>query len=172
MGIKICVTEELLLCLCNLKVTYMANNIKHQLFFPHGPEQVWEYLTRAELMELWLMPNNFLPVLGQDFQFRIKPMPQLDFDGIVYCKVLEIVPYQTLSYSWKSGPGNGKIELDSIVVWKLIPKDNGTELLLEHTGFRGFDHSAMFSAMNEGWFKNMQKIAELIKVANRETTKL
>jgi uncharacterized protein YndB with AHSA1/START domain len=150
----------------------MADNIKHQFFFPHRPEQVWEYLTRAELMELWLMPNDFLPILGHDFQFRIKPVSQLDFDGIVYCKVLEIVPHQTLSYSWKSGPGNGKIELDSIVVWKLIPKDNGTELLLEHTGFRGFDNFSMFSAMNDGWFKNIQKIAELIKAANHETTKL
>ena len=144
----------------------MADNIKHQFFFPHRPEHVWEYLTRAELMELWLMPNNFQPILGQDFQFRIKPMPQLDFDGIVYCKVLEIVPHQRLSYSWKTGPGNGKIELDSIVVWKLIPKDNGTDLLLEHTGFSGFDNNSMFSAMNDGWFKNIQKIAELIKAAN------
>jgi uncharacterized protein YndB with AHSA1/START domain len=150
----------------------MADNIKHQLFFPHRPEQVWEYLTRAELMELWLMPNDFLPILGHDFQFRIKPMPQLDFDGIVYCKVLEIVPHQTLSYSWKSGPGNGKIDLDSIVVWKLTPKENGTELLLEHTGFGGFNNFSMFSAMNDGWFKNIQKIAELIKAASRETTKL
>ena len=151
----------------------MADKIKHQLFFPHRPEQVWEYLTRAELMELWLMPNDFLPILGRDFQFRIKPMPQLDFDGIVYCKVLEIVPHQTLSYSWKSGPGNGKIELDSIVVWKLIPKDNGTELLLEHTGFSGFDNMSMFSAMNVGWLKNIQKIADLLKAPqNRETTKL
>ena len=150
----------------------MTDNINHQFFFSHPPEQVWEYLTRAELMELWLMPNDFLPILGHDFQFRIKPMPQLDFDGIVYCKVLEIVPYQTLSYSWKTGPGEGKIELDSIVVWKLIPKDNGTALLLEHTGFRGFENYGMFSAMNDGWFKNIQKIAELIKAANRETTKL
>jgi uncharacterized protein YndB with AHSA1/START domain len=150
----------------------MADKIKHQFFFHHHPEQVWEYLTRAELMELWLMPNDFLPILGHDFQFRIKPMLQLDFDGIVYCKVLEIVPPQTLSYSWKSGPGNGKIDLESIVVWKLTPKDNGTELLLEHTGFRGFDNLGMFSAMNDGWFKNIQKIGELIKAANRETTKL
>ena len=150
----------------------MAGNIKHQFFFPHRPEQVWEYLTRAELMELWLMPNDFLPIPGHEFQFRIKPMPQLDFDGIVYCKVLEIVPHQTLSYSWKSGPGSGKIELDSIVVWKLIPKDNGTELLLEHSAFRGFENLNMFSALNGGWFQNIQKIAELIKAANLETTKL
>ena len=143
----------------------MADDIKHQFFFLHPAEQVWEYLTRAELMELWLMPNNFLPIPGHDFQFRIKPMPQLDFDGIVYCRVLEIVPNQKLSYSWQAGPGNGKIDLDSIVIWKLIPKDNGTELLLEHTGFRGYNNLGMFSAMNDGWFKNIQKIAELIKAA-------
>jgi uncharacterized protein YndB with AHSA1/START domain len=150
----------------------MPDNIKHQLFFPHHPQEVWEYLTRADLMELWLMPNNFKPVRGHDFQFRIKPMPQLDFDGIVYCKVLEVVPYQLLSYSWKAGPGEGKIDLDSIVVWKLMPKDNGTELLLEHTGFGGYGNFGMFSAMNEGWFKNMQKIAELLKTAKGETVKL
>jgi uncharacterized protein YndB with AHSA1/START domain len=150
----------------------MADDIRHQFFFPQRPEQVWEYLTRSELMELWLMPNNFKPVQGQDFQFRIKPMPQLDFDGIVYCKVLEILPFEKLSYSWQAGPGNGKIDLDSIVTWKLIPKDKGTELLLEHTGFRGYNNLSMFSALNEGWFKNIQKIAELIKVANSEKTKL
>ena len=99
-------------------------------------------------------------------------MPQLDFDGIVYCKVLEIVPHKTLSYSWKTGPGEGKIELDSLVVWKLIPKDNGTELLLEHTGFIETEHFKMYSAVNEGWLKNIKKIAELLNAANRETTKL
>ena len=150
----------------------MANSVKHQYFFTQGPEQVWEYLTRAELMELWLMPNDFQPILGHDFQFRIKPVPQLDFDGIVYCKVLEIVPHKTLSYSWKTGPGEGKIELDSLVVWKLIPKDNGTELLLEHTGFIETEHFKMYSAVNEGWLKNIKKIAELLNAANRETTKL
>jgi uncharacterized protein YndB with AHSA1/START domain len=150
----------------------MADRIKHQLFFPHPPEQVWEYLTRADLMELWLMPNNFIPVQGHEFQFRIKPMPQLDFDGIVYCKVLEIAPHHTLSYSWQSGSGEGKIDLDSIVVWKLTPKGHGTELLLEHSAFRGFDNLGMFSALNGGWFKNIQKIAELLKDGHRETTTL
>jgi len=149
----------------------MTNSVKHQYFFPQGPEMVWEYLTRAELMELWLMPNNFLPITGYEFQFRVKPMPQLDFDGIVYCKVLEIVPHKTLSYSWKCGPGNGKIELDSIVVWKLIPKDTGTELLLEHTGFKEMENFNMFTAVNDGWFKNIEKIAVLLNAASRETAK-
>ncbi len=149
----------------------MSTSVKHQYFFSQGPEMVWEYLTRAELMELWLMPNNFLPIPGHEFEFRIKPVPALDFDGIVYCKVLEIVPHQKLSYSWKTGPGNGKIELDSIVVWKLVPKENGTQLLLEHTGFKETENFKMYTAVNDGWYKNIEKIAVLLNTTKRETTK-
>ena len=69
----------------------MAASIKHQLFFPHPPRAVWEYLTNAELMELWLMKNDFEPVIGHEFTFRAGPMPAFDFDGTMYCKVLEIV---------------------------------------------------------------------------------
>ena len=97
----------------------MTKSIKHQFFFPHPPETVWEYLTKSELMELWLMKNNFQAIVGHDFQFRTKPISSLDFDGIFYCKVLEIVPFEKLSYSWTSGPGDGQITLDSVVVWKL-----------------------------------------------------
>jgi len=37
----------------------MTKSIKHQFFFPHPPETVWEYLTKPELMEQWLMRNDF-----------------------------------------------------------------------------------------------------------------
>src|SRR5687767_11726104 len=113
----------------------MTRSITHQFFFPHPPAAVWEYLTKSELMELWLMKNDFQPVVGHDFQFITKPIPSLNIDGIMYCKVLEIVPLKKLSYSWKCGPGDGKITLDTIVVWTLQPKDNGTELFLVHSGF-------------------------------------
>ena len=140
----------------------MTKSISHKLFFPHSAEVVWEYLTTAELMAQWLMPNDFEPILGCDFQFRTKPMPAMEFDGIVYCKVLEIVPFKKLSYSWKGGPAEGKITLDSVVVWRLTPKDNGTELSLEHSGFTELVNLTMYTAMNEGWLKNMHKIAERI----------
>ncbi|HEX9508981.1 MAG TPA: SRPBCC domain-containing protein [Puia sp.] len=142
----------------------MTKSIYHKLMFSHPPEVVWEYLTKAELIKLWLMENDFQPIVGFDFQFRTKPIPSLDFDGICYCKVLEIVPFKKLSYSWKGGPGEGKITLDSIVVWKLNPKDNGTELSLEHSGFKEIENFAIYSGMNEGWLKNIQKIAGLINV--------
>jgi uncharacterized protein YndB with AHSA1/START domain len=143
----------------------MARSIKHQFSFPHPPEMVWEYLTRSELMELWLMKNNFQPVVGADFQFRTNPIPSLDFDGIFYCRVLEIVPFKKLSYSWQSGPGNGEITLDSVVVWKLEATDKGTELFLEHSGFAKEENLNFYNGLTNGWIEKLQKIADLLNTA-------
>jgi uncharacterized protein YndB with AHSA1/START domain len=147
----------------------MANSIQHTLFFPHPSAIVWEYLTRANLMGLWLMKNDFEPVVGHDFQFRTGPMPAFDFDGNIYCKVLEAEPCKKLTYSWKGGPGDGTFNLDSLVEWTLTEKDNGTELSLVHSGFKD-GNSAIVMAMNEGWKKNMHKIAELIDAGKHDTT--
>ncbi|MEP6465140.1 MAG: SRPBCC domain-containing protein [Parafilimonas sp.] len=148
----------------------MSNSINHKLFFPNPPAAVWEYLTNSELMELWLMKNDFKPVVGHEFQFRTNPLPNFNFDGIVYCKVLEIISNKKLIYSWKGGPGNGEIIMDSIVEWTLIEKDNGTELQLVHSGFENVDKLPIYGAMNEGWRKNMQKIYERLNTTQHGTT--
>jgi uncharacterized protein YndB with AHSA1/START domain len=148
----------------------MDKKINHQFFFPQPPEAVWEYLTNSDLMELWLMKNDFQPILGHDFQFRTKPIPSMEFDGICYCRVLEIIPFKKLSYSWKLGPGDGVTTVDSLVVWTLKAKDNGTELLLEHSGFAQTANLSLFNGMNEGWLKNIQKIADQLNAATHGTT--
>ncbi len=147
----------------------MSTTIQHNYFFPHPPEVVWDYLTKAELMELWLMKNDFLPIVGHAFQFNTKPMPSIDFDGVVFCKVLEIVPFKKLVYSWKGGPGDGNITLDSLVVWTLQPKDGGTELLLVHSGFKEANFK-IYPPMNAGWLSNIKKIDSLINAAQHGTT--
>lgn len=148
----------------------MTKTIQHQFFFAHPPEIVWEYLTRADLLSLWLMPNDFQPIIGHDFQFRTKPIPALNLDGIMYCKVLEMASPKKLSYSWKAGPGEGKIELDTLVVWTLQPKDNGTELSLVHSGFKEIENFDLYNGMTDGWLKNVQKIFALINAATHGTT--
>lgn len=140
----------------------MRKIIKHQFFFPHPPETVWEYLTKSELMTLWLMKNNFQPIVGIDFQFRTNPIPSLDFDGIFHCKVLEIDPVKKLSYSWRSGPGGGEITLDSVVVWLLKPKEKGTELFLEHSGFEREENLNFYNGLLEGWVEKLNKIENLL----------
>ena len=148
----------------------MAKSIRQQYFFPHPPEVVWEYLTNAELMALWLMKNDFQPIVGHDFQFRTNPIPSLNIDGIMHCKVLEIVPFKKLSYSWKGGPGEGRITLDTVVVWKLEPKDTGTELFLEHSGFSETENLAIYNGMTGGWLQNINKMADRINAATHGTT--
>jgi len=151
----------------------MSKSIRHQFFFQHSPEVVWEYLTKAELIAQWLMKNDFEPIIGYDFQFKSRPLPDLNFDGIIYCKVLEVVPFKKLSYSWKLGPGGGKITIDSLVEWTLNPKENGTRLLLEHSGFKETEDTSintLYTMMDAGWLKNINKIAELINAAKHGTT--
>ena len=147
----------------------MTQVIKHQYFFPHPPETVWEYLTTPELMAQWLMKNDFQPIIGYDFQFKTGPIPSLDFDGICYCKVLEVVPFKRLSYSWKCGPGEGKITLDSVVMWKLQPTEKGTDLFLEHNGFEKEENLNFFNGMSRGWQENLLKIDTLLNAAQHST---
>jgi uncharacterized protein YndB with AHSA1/START domain len=138
----------------------MSKSIHHTLFYPQKPELVWEYLTTPALMAQWLMPTDFEPILGHEFTFRTGPLPKFDFDGIVYCRVLEILPPKKLVYSWKGGPGNGQLTMDSVVTWTLTEKDKGTELILEHSGFKILTNLDLFNGMNAGWLQNMKKIAD------------
>src|SRR5579884_2236647 len=114
----------------------MEREIKQTWFLPQPPEIVWEYLTKSELISQWLMENDFKPVVGHKFIFTTKPLVKVGFDGRVYCEVLSVIPYKELSYSWRGGPRPGKITLDSVVVWSLVAKGKGTELILQHKGFK------------------------------------
>lgn len=143
------------------KLHNMQTEIKNQWIYEQAPDKIWEYLTQAELIALWLMPNDFKLILGHEFQFRINPIPSLDLDGIMNCKILEIVPLQKLTYTWKAGPGNGTITLDTVVEWTLERYGKGTKLSLKHTGFKEANH-AIFAGMTEGWQRNIQKMIDHI----------
>ncbi|MEJ0080314.1 MAG: SRPBCC domain-containing protein [Puia sp.] len=79
-------------------------------FLPIPAETIWAYLTDAELLSQWLMKNDFKPVVGHQFSFRASAAPSIEFDGNVYCEVLEITAPEKLTYSWKFGPGTGEID--------------------------------------------------------------
>jgi uncharacterized protein YndB with AHSA1/START domain len=148
----------------------MEKSIRHRVFYSHPPKVVWKYLTDSALIGQWLMKTDFRPEPGHHFQFRIRPMPELDFDGVIYCRVMEVIPYKKLTYSWSCGPGEGKINIDSMVRWELVARDNGTELILEHSGFDDKTNIVMYNMMDQGWLRNMNKIADLIKTGNHASS--
>jgi len=141
----------------------MKNEITHTVFYEHQPEAVWEYLTDAALMEQWLMKSDFKPEVGHQFMFNTRAMPDFGFDGKIYCEVKEVVLNKKLSYTWKGGPGDGTMTMDSLVTFTLVPKDGGTELQLRHSGFTELTNPSIISLMDMGWLKNMNEIAGLLK---------
>jgi uncharacterized protein YndB with AHSA1/START domain len=147
----------------------MQNEITNEWIYEQSPNEVWEYLTQAQLIALWLMPNNFEPIPGFEFQFQTKPIPSLDLDGIFPCKVLEIVPFKKLTYSWKGGPGNGVFTLDTIVEWTLEKQGNGTKLSLKQSGFKEINHS-IFTGMTNGWQSNIQKMITHLNATPHDNT--
>jgi uncharacterized protein YndB with AHSA1/START domain len=136
---------------------------------PQAPDKVWKALTTAELIGSWLMPNDFEPVVGKRFTFKTKPVG--DWNGVVQCEVLEIVPLRRLVYSWKGGadsndsnPNYGS-KLDSVVTWTLEPAGKGTKLRLVHAGFRSPQNDFAYDAMSPGWGRIMGRLGEIAAAA-------
>lgn len=126
----------------------MQNEIKQTWFFNQPPREVWDYLTKPELIEQWLMKTDFQPVEGRKFQFTFTAKPGSPYDGRVQCEVLEVKPCTKLSYSWNGSTYDKSRNYHSTVVWTLVPKDNGTELHLQHDGFTVLDD---ILAHSSGW---------------------
>jgi uncharacterized protein YndB with AHSA1/START domain len=121
----------------------MKRNLRFEMKYPHPPEKVWQALTDAAAMSQWLMPNDFEPTVGHHFQFHTKPAP--GFDGIVRCEVLEVAPPERLVYSWVGGG------VDTQLVWTLKAIAEGTNLTLEHNGFKGLRGMLVSSILDKGW---------------------
>ena len=133
----------------------MQKEIKHTFYFTQAPEEVWDYLTKPELMEQWLMPSDFQPIPGHHFRFT---NPNNTF---VICEVLEVKPFTNLSYVWKNDWSKTKTPYTSKVSWTLTPVENGTELLLVHSGFALLKD---LMAHSNGWSFLINKLCELLKV--------
>jgi uncharacterized protein YndB with AHSA1/START domain len=109
---------------------------------PHSPEKVWRALTQNQLIEQWLMKNDFEPVVGHHFNFRAAPMP--NWNGVIDSEVLVVEPNSRLSYSWES------LGLKSVVTWTLTPTDGGTHVRMEQSGFPS-EESAYYKGASYGW---------------------
>jgi len=119
--------------------------VECEIAFP--PEKIWRALTQPHLIEEWLMKSDFQPAVGHGFQFRG------DW-GSVDCKVLEVEPHRTLSYTWDA------MGLTSTVTWTLTPKGAGTHLRMEQAGFKA-DQQQAFQGAKFGWqkfFGNLERV--------------
>jgi uncharacterized protein YndB with AHSA1/START domain len=104
--------------------------------YPHPPDVVWAALTSGDALAQWLMPNDFEPVVGHRFEFRVDPAPF--YSGRVQCEVLELEPPRRMVWSWITVPAPGKRQLPPMQIeWLLTPEAGGTLLELRQTGLEG-----------------------------------
>lgn len=141
-----------------------ADSITLTWEIPHPPAKVWRALTETDLLSEWIMATDLKLEIGYKFTFRQAPTPW--WDGIVNCEILEIEPNKKLAYSWKAQPGNdGKFQLDTVVIWSLIPSGQGTTLSLTQTGFQPNNKQA-FAGAKAGWDRN---VTTLTNILNQES---
>lgn len=144
--------------------------IEVEQYFPHPPSKVWRALTTPELMEQWLMPNDFEPVVGHKFNFQGQPIEQTGFSGVVACEVLELVPEERLQISWADAnpPESTTSPADWTITWTLQAEGKGTRLFLEHAGFDPDDATQQMSRkfMGGGWRSHvLRRFGEILDEA-------
>jgi uncharacterized protein YndB with AHSA1/START domain len=121
---------------------------------PHPQEKVWRALSEGQLIEQWLMKNDFQPVVGHRFQFRAVPAPP-NWNGIIDCEVLVVDPISRLSYGW------GTLGLQSVVAWTLTATEGGTRVRMEQSGFPS-EEGRNYKGARYGWnnfINNLDRVA-------------
>jgi uncharacterized protein YndB with AHSA1/START domain len=133
--------------------------------FPHTPEVVWKTLTTPELMGRWLKmtQSGFKAAKGTRFTYQTSPAGE--WDGVIHCQVLEVIPNERLVYEWRGGhDANAEYgsRLETVVTWTLTKVGGGTRVRLVHSGFRTPKNDFAFRRMGQGWprvFKMIDAIA-------------
>ncbi len=153
----------------------MERTIRIKSFYPYTREQLWRAITDAHLLGKWFMENDFQPIIGQEFTFRIAP--QKGWDGITHCTVTELVIPATVAYTYCGKAGGEKplacaginsdiadkaakgifAELDTHLKFTITPVSGGCEVSLVHSGFRGLKMVMVSLIMGMGWKKQLNK---------------
>jgi len=135
----------------------MEKNIRKEIFCDSTPEEVWEALTVSTEISAWLMPvADFKAEVGATFMMQAKPMGK--WDGKIYGTILIADKPRILSYTWKGD----QMKSNTVIKWTLTPLNDGTLVILEHSGFSGFSDFilGLFHAM--GWNKFLKKLKKRV----------
>jgi uncharacterized protein YndB with AHSA1/START domain len=134
----------------------MTKDIKKKIFIPKSREEVWEALTNPVDISAWLMQTtDFKPEVKSTFMMQAKPMP--GWDGKIYGEILVADKPNVLSYTWKGD----QMKSNTVIKWTLLPKDTGTLLILDHSGFTGLSDYILGIFHALGWKRFMNQLKNL-----------
>jgi uncharacterized protein YndB with AHSA1/START domain len=113
-------------------------SVVHEVTYPYPPERVWRALVDPGELAAWLMPNDFVPVVGRQFTMSCDPY------GTIEAELLELEPPRRLACRWIASFG------DTLVTMELTATDGGTRLRVEHRGW-GEANVADRDRFDHGW---------------------
>jgi len=138
----------------------MKDVITKEAVFNHPIEKVWNAISNAEEISTWFIKADFKAEKGYQYTFTAtEEKGCLAITG----EVKESNPY-TLVYTWIVADTN----VETTVSWKLVSTENGTKLLLEHSGisnYAGETAIAMFESFNGGWTNCVNQLTDYLKEA-------
>lgn len=134
----------------------MKRHLRYERQLRHPVERVWRALTEPELMGRWLMETDFEPTIGHRFEFHTDPAR--GFDGVLYGEVIQVEAPHKIAYTFIGGMMRHK----TMVTWTLIPENEGTRLILEHTGFTGFADIAISGIIGLGWRRMLNDLPKVL----------
>ncbi|MCD1261485.1 SRPBCC domain-containing protein [Paenibacillus athensensis] len=118
-------------------------------------QKVWAAVSTAEGISAWFMPNDFQPVVGQEFHIKAGPW------GDSLCKVTVFDPPHKLAFTW------GK---DWTLAFELEEVDGKTQFTLVHSGWDtnkvtefGEAHAIVRERMAGGWAGIGAKLASVVE---------
>ncbi len=119
--------------------------IRKSVFLATPKTRVWEFLTKADLLNEWFHPADADLAEGEDYMLR----SQKDGDRMCWGKVVEARPHDYMKWDFTVGPMNGQM---TTVEWELTEAPGGTRLTLIHSGLPSdVDGFGLVMALDKGW---------------------
>ena len=128
-------------------------------------DKVWDVLTGAATVPLWLGAMDYRAELGTTFFMQQDPEKQAthDTDGATWCDVVLLQKPHKFDFSWYV-PGT---EATMVQISLFSEGDNRTFVRLLHDGWDDFERDAIadfYNALGDGWrddvLPNLKRVAE------------
>jgi uncharacterized protein YndB with AHSA1/START domain len=147
----------------------MDREIRKEVIIDAPVDTIFKALTDEKLLMAWFPDIAVLePKLGGKVKFTFckESSEKQDRDHHVEGEVLEYVPNEKISYSWKHKDIKGFPS--TIVTWRLEELEkNKTKVQLVHSGFIGSENE-MYDEHLKGWSYYLGKLTKYCKLMMKE----
>ncbi len=138
----------------------MKDVIIKEHVFDHPIDMVWKAISRAEEISAWFIQADFKAEKGYHYTFTASEEQNCTQ---ITGEVLQADPY-TLVYTWIVQNTN----TETTVSWQLQQEQNGTRLVLKHSGISNYPEKSavnMFNNFTSGWEHCILELSAYLKKA-------